>query len=101
MTTTSTHPTLRAAYYVDWQDVAANCALTDAEVEQATAACWQRFTRSDTDIYLVSTEVVYNVLCDISRARPQRTEEDYQTAVRILTAYYFLTKDAAYINLEN
>jgi hypothetical protein len=100
MTTTTTYPTLRAAYYVNWTDIAIDCMLTDAEVEQATAALGEYTTWGDADLTLVSTEVVYNVLCDISRSRPQRTEEDYQTAVRMLTAYHFLTEGAAYVNLE-
>lgn len=99
MTTTSTRPTLRAAYYVDWADITTALALTEDEIEKANIACWQRFTRSDAEICLVSVEVVANILhrtlwlplCNV-------TEQEFG---QMMATYNAITEGAAYINLEN
>lgn len=99
MTTTSTHPTLRAAYYVDWADITTALALTEDEIEKANIAIGQHYTWGDAGLTLVSVEVVANFLhrtlwlplCNV-------TEQEFG---QMMATYNAITEGAAYINLEN
>lgn len=99
MTTTMTHPTLRAAYYVDWADITTALALTENEIEEANIAIEQHYTWGDSGLTLVSVEVIASILhrtlwlplCNV-------TEQEF---AQMMATYNAMTEDAAYINLEN
>ena len=88
---TRTHPTLRAAYYVNWADLTTALALTDYEMEQADTALGQRFTWGDAGLTLAEVGVVRDTLTRI--LDPREVEA-------MLATFDTATSGAAYINLE-
>jgi hypothetical protein len=99
MTTTMTHPTLRAAYYVDWADITTALALTENEIEEANIAIGQHYTWGDSGLTLVSVEVIAGILHRTLWLPPCNVTE--QEFAQMMATYNAMTKDAAYINLEN
>jgi len=86
-----TKPTLRAAYYVPWAEVALACGLTHEECGEVEAILEHHYTWGDADVTLADVAVVRELLTQALPTRPP---------VALLTAYDTVTEGAAYINLE-
>ena len=100
MTTTSTRPTLRAAYYVNWLDVVAACGLTPVQREDMEAILDHFYTWGDAEITLADVGVVQDALREIMRTHASHGEDSYQEAIQISLAYMHATEGAVYVNLE-
>ena len=88
---TPTQPTLRAAYYVPWSEVAVACNLTHEEWCEVEAILEHHYTWGDADLTLADVAVVREMLTQALPTRPP---------VALLTAYDTATEGAAYLNLE-